>query len=250
MSLISISFGSSSPPTSPHMTIITGLVVALVAGIVLFFLNWFREWITGHLQKRRRAEMLAFSLTTQLDELISGCMDVAFDSLQEDYETGEYCSTVTPPSITFKDDIDWTVFPRDTQFRVRSLPNQIDAARRSVAHEFEYGEGPPYFGDAFLEREYRFSLIGLEAIALNDQMAAEYKVPKLDRGAWAPRTSFEVKIANVERIRAEAAELKNKRDWFKKRITIEELAERHADFHAALDAATNEHRQKVHGLRR
>lgn len=37
MSLISISFGSSSPPTSPHMTIITGLVVALVAGIVLFF---------------------------------------------------------------------------------------------------------------------------------------------------------------------------------------------------------------------
>lgn len=60
MSLISISFGSSSPRTSPHMTIITGLVVALVAGIVLFFLNWFREWITGHLQKRRRAKMLGF----------------------------------------------------------------------------------------------------------------------------------------------------------------------------------------------
>lgn len=69
-------------------TILAGLAVALIAGVVLFGLNWFREWLTAYLKRRSEAEVLAFSLATQLDKLIAECTDVAHDQLYEDPQTG------------------------------------------------------------------------------------------------------------------------------------------------------------------
>lgn len=82
MNLIGFTLGAapSTPPTLLE-TVIPGLTIALVAGIVLFLLNWFREWSTAQLKRRSDARILAFSLVTEIDRLVADCAEVIDDPL-------------------------------------------------------------------------------------------------------------------------------------------------------------------------
>lgn len=189
MNLISLSFEAA--PGSPTLleTVMPGLTVALVAGIVIFGLNWFREWLTARLKRSSEARVLAFSLVTEIDRLIAGCAEVVDDPLHV-AENGISETTVKSPWIEFPDSWNWGSFPTKLQYRIRSIPNQIYLANRSVSSLHEYGEGPPEYFDAFEERTFRFAEIGVETIEINDTLARAYGVPLLDRGNWNPREYF------------------------------------------------------------
>lgn len=237
-----VSFGSSSAPPSVWMTILTGLTTALVAGIVLFLLNWLREYLTAKWKRHSEAEVLAFSLATQLDRLISDCSDVVNDPRTEDRETGETEPTVSTPSIGFADDLPWTVFDKRLQYRIRALPNKIGAAVRSCSHIGEYGEGPPFYNDYFEERELRFAWIGLEACLLTQVLANKYGVEILDRGEWEPEEDFKRVIKKIEEDRA--VEEVMWPDFHRPKVPIEELKKRHAALATALDAAQSKRKVK------
>lgn len=235
--MLNINFGSAA--ADPVSTITTGLIVAVGAGIILFLLNWFREWLTAYLKRRSEAEVLAFTLTTMLDKLISDCTDVMDDPRHEDQKTGMYESTVPTPVVQFPETWSWHVFPKKLQYQIRSLPNKIDAANRSIGHVFDYGEGPPFFGDAFEERENLYAWIGLEACLINELLHREYGVTLLDRGEWDPAQSFKERIDKIAKARAESEEwTKTQPSWFMPETTIEEVKERHRKLAADLEAAT------------
>lgn len=244
MGFIEITVGNSSPPPSVWTTILTGLTTALVAGIILFLLNWLREHLTAKWKRHGEAEVLAFSLATQLDRLISACSDVVNDPLAEDRETGETEPTVSTPSIIFVDDLPWTVFDKHLQYRIRALPNKIDAAVRSCGHIADYGEGPPYYNDYFEERELRFSWIGLEACLLTQELADKYGVETLDRGEWEPEEDFKRRIQKIEQQRDADKAAWQPPDWAMTKLPLEELERRRSDLSTALDAAQSKRKVK------
>ncbi|WP_322886513.1 hypothetical protein U8C31_18265 [Sinorhizobium medicae] len=239
MNLFNFTVGATgSAPPSWLTTVLPGLTVALVAGVVLFLLNWLREWLTGYLKRKTEAEVLAFSLVTEFDRLVATCSEVIDDPLHMDMNSGYWESTVKAPWIEFPDAWDWGSFPKRLQYRIRSIPNKIYLANRAVSNLWDYGEGPPDFGDAFEERTIRFAWIGLEAVLINDILAKEYGVPLLDRGEWDPEQRFKDEIAKITKRRDhENAHPWPKPDWMLPKVPIEELQERHAKLAVDLEAA-------------
>ncbi|NEI64972.1 hypothetical protein [Rhizobium leguminosarum] len=236
MNLITISFGAGSAPSSLWTTIFTGLAVALGGGLVLFGLNWLREYLMAKWNRHTEAEVLAFSLASELDRLISACYGVANDPQEEDRETGEWEPTAKSPSLTWGENLKWSSFPRSLHYRIRALPNKIDAAKKSCQNAAEYGDGPPHYNDYFREREERFSWIGLEACALRQELSDHYGVEMIQRGEWDPEESFKGKIAEAEKMKAILANLPEP-GFLRKKIPIEELEKRRAALGTALEAA-------------
>lgn len=234
--------GASSAPVSWLSTILPGLTVALVAGIILFLLNWLREYLTARWKKKSEAEVLAFTLVTEFDRLIAACSEVVDDPLHQDNH-GVWETTVKTPWIEWPDNWNWGSFPKKLQYRIRSIPNKIYLANRNVSHLWEYGDGPPDFGDAFDERTFRYAWIGLEAVLINEILAKEYGVPLLDRGEWDPEERFKREIQKItERREEEKANPWPTPDWLLPKVSIEELQERHAKLAVDLDAALKNRR--------
>jgi hypothetical protein len=242
MSIFEITFGHSTPPPSMWTTIGTGLAVALGGGIVLFLLNWVREHLTAKWNKQTEAEVLAFSLASELDRLISACYNVANDPREEDFETGISEPTVDTPVLVWGDNLKWSAFPKSLHYRIRALPNKIDAANKSCDAEAEFGDGPPDYSDYFRERELRFSWIGLEATALRHELSTVYGVEYLDRGSWNPEDDFKDKIAKIEAFK-EKKRNRPVHPLSRPKVSIGELEKRRAD----LDKALNTMSAKYHG---
>ncbi|ARQ58940.1 hypothetical protein Kim5_CH02897 [Rhizobium sp. Kim5] len=245
MSIFEITIGHSAPPPTLWTTILTGLAVALGGGIVLFLLNWLREYLMNKWKRKTEAEVLAFSLATELDRLVSDCYEVVNDPQWEDPQTGIWESTVGTPTIALGDNLPWASFPKSLHYRIRALPMKIDAAVKSCAAEAEYGDGPPDYSDYFRERELRFSWIGLEATALRFELSKEYGVEYLDRGAWEPEESFKGIIRKIEKQKEELAKARKQHPFFLPRVPLEELEKRRAALGTALEVARATVKQPV-----
>ncbi|WP_165411189.1 hypothetical protein, partial [Rhizobium leguminosarum] len=164
--------------------------------------NRFREWLTAFLKRKSEAEVLAFSPVTQLDHLISQCADVVDDPLHQDRETQCWESTTETPDFLFADGITWSVFPKALQYKIRSFPNKIDVTDRNIGSLWDYGDGPSDHGDAFEERRWRYSWIGLEACLINDMLAQKCGA---DTGEWDPEGRFKREIAKIDARRKDEA---------------------------------------------
>ncbi|MGO8476320.1 hypothetical protein ACC739_30355 [Rhizobium ruizarguesonis] len=244
MNFVNFTIGSTgSAPQTWLTTILPGLTVALVAGVVLFLLNWLREWLTARWNRKSEAEVLAFSLVTEFDRLVAACSEVVDDPLHQDNH-GVWETTVKTPWIEFPDTWKWGSFPTKLQYRIRSIPNKIYLANRSVSSLWQYGDGPPDYDDAFEERVFRYAWIGLEAVLINDTLAKEYGVPLLDRGDWDPEERFKREIEKISKRREdEKAHPWPQPDWMLPKVPIEELRERHGKLTVDLEAALKNRRQ-------
>lgn len=239
MNFFSFTIGSaSSAPATWLSTILPGLTVALVAGVILFLLNWLREHLTAKWKKKSEAEVLAFSLVTEFDRLIAACSEVVDDPLHMDQQTGIWESTVKSPWIEWLDNWKWETFPKKLQYRVRSIPNKIYLANRSVSSLWDHGDGPPEYHDMFEERRFRYAWIGLEACLINETLVKDYGVPVLDRGDWEPEDRFKEVIQTITQQRKhDASHPWPMPHWLLPKVPIEELHERRAKLAVDLEAA-------------
>ncbi len=239
MNFVNFTIGAGAAASQTWLTtILPGLTVALVAGVVLFLLNWLREWITADLKRKSEAEVLAFTLVTEFDRLIAACAEVVDDPCHMDQTTGIWETTVKTPWIEWPDSWNWSSFPKRLQYRVRSIPNKIYLGNRSVSSLWEYGDGPPDYSDAFEERSIRYAWIGLEAVVINEILARDYGVPLLDRGDWDPAERFKREIDKIEKQREiEKAHFWPQPDWMLPKVPIEELQERRKKLASDLEAA-------------
>ncbi|MBB2713322.1 hypothetical protein N2597_11290 [Rhizobium sophoriradicis] len=188
MSIITISLGAVSVPTSLWTTIFTGLAVALGGGIVLFALNWFRDYLTARWTRQNQAGVLAFTVASQIDQFVSKCFEVVASGYDFDPESGQVRDRSGSANLSFSDDLPWTVFDKELQHRIRSLPNEIHVAERTLAKSWDDGEG--HLLDVLQEREELYAQIGLNALELNAILHIRYGVPLLDRKEWRPEDTF------------------------------------------------------------
>jgi hypothetical protein len=188
MSIFEITIGSSARSPSLWTTILTGLAVALGGGIVLFGLNWLREVLTARWTRQNQAEVLAFTVASQIDQFVSKCFEVVAHGYDFDPESGQVRDKSGSANITFSDDLPWGVFEKELQHRIRSLPNEIHVAERTLAKSWDDGDG--YLLDVLQEREELYAQIGLNALELNGILHKRYGVPLLDRKGWRPEETF------------------------------------------------------------
>lgn len=138
------------------------------------------------------------------------------------------------------------MLPKKLQYQIRSLPNKIDVADRSVGSLYEFGQGPPDFGDAFEEREFRYAFIGLEACLINDILAEKYEVPLLDRGEWDPAGDLKAVIEKISKSRERE---KKAERWWPSSMTpvvpIEQLDARYKKLTADLATANANRRNPI-----
>ncbi|NTF64962.1 hypothetical protein [Rhizobium rhizogenes] len=188
MSIFEITIGSSAPPPSLWTTILTGLAVALGGGIVLFGLNWLREYLTARWTRQNQAGVLAFTVASQIDQFVSKCFEVVAYGYDFDPESGQVRDKSGSANLSFSDDLPWGVFDKELQHRIRSLPNEIHVAERTLAKSWDDGDG--YLLDVLQEREELYAQIGLNALELNSILHKRYGVPLLDRKEWRPEETF------------------------------------------------------------
>lgn len=236
-----LSFGAA-PAISPSLleTVTPGLTIAIIGGFFIFLLNWAKDIVMARLKRKSEARVIAFSLVTEIDRLISGCSEVVNDPLH--VNNGGYTeTTVRSPTIEFPDTWNWANFPVRLQYRIRSLPNIIFSANSSVASLYEYGEGPPEYTDAYVERTFRFAEIGLEAIEINCILARRYGIELIERGHWDPAANFLAEIAKIVAIREEEA-ARQLPPVFWMLDSVEQLNARHAKLTTDIAAALQRRR--------
>lgn len=246
MPIFEINLTNSAPaaPVSIWVTIMTGLAVAVGAGIVMFFLNWAREVIMARRHKDDEAAVLAFSIASQIDEFINSCYQVVEHGVYYDEEGGMNDGAKGAIKISFTDNHPWTVFDRTLQHRIRSLPNKVvvaDAVLDSIWDQ-EWSD----LDDVLPKRAELFAEIGLEAVKINAILHENYGVPLLDRKTTDPAASFTKLLDSFSNARAQNAVDPSEQDIedlaeLPPQPSIEELNIRMAALGEALDVALKRH---------
>lgn len=188
MPIFEINFGSSASSPSIWVTIMTGLAVAVGAGVVMFLLNWAREVIMARRSKDDEAAALAFSIASQIDKFINSCYQVVAHGVDYDEEGGMVDGSKGAIKISFPETLRWTVFDRTLQHQIRSLPNKVEVADAVLDSIWDRKESE--LEDVLPKRAELFAEIGLEAMAINAILHKKYGVPLLDRKTTDPSATF------------------------------------------------------------
>ena len=87
-------------------------------------------------------------------------------------------------------------------YRLLSLPNEVDAANSVISSAWD-AIGPPDFD--FEECQYQYTLLGLSAHALTQELRGTYGIPARRLGEWNPvdyLTKAKDRIEEGKRLRA------------------------------------------------
>lgn len=248
MPIFEINFGSSASSSAIWVTIITGLTVAVGAGVVMFLLNWAREVIMARRNKDDEAAALAFTIASQIDHFINSCYQVVAHGVDYDEEGGMIDGAKGAIKLSLSDKHQWTVFDRSLQHRIRSLPNKLEVA--DAVLDSIWDQEWSDLDDILPKRAELYAEIGLEAIDINAILHRKYGVPLLDRKTTDPAATFTKLLESLAEFRDRHAngsseqELEDLAELLPP-PSIEELNVRFAEFKVLLEIAV-----KRHGLSR
>jgi len=243
MPIFEITVGHSAPPPSVWETIVTGLVVAIIGGAVIFALNMWRETHMAYTHRKREAGVLAFTIAAQIDQFINKCYQVVARGYDFDHD-GQVTDRSGSASISFPDNLKWEVFDKNLQHRIRSLPNEVEVAGAVLSKLWDEGEG--YLLDVVQEREELFAELGLKALEINHILHELYGVPLLDRKTIDPEKTFTASLKSFSDAREKYANRSAEQDLadlahLLPPPSIEELNIRMTALRAALRAAQSRH---------
>lgn len=244
MPIFEINFGSSASSPSIWVTIMTGLAVAVGAGVVMFLLNWAREVIMARRHKDDEAAVLAFSIASQIDKFINSCYHVVAHGVDYDDEGGMMDGAKGAIKISFSENHQWTVFDRTLQHRIRSLPNKVEVA--DAVLDSIWGQEESELEEILPKRAELFAEIGLEAMDVNAILHKKYGVPLLDRKTTDPASTFSKLLESFAVCRERRANGPCEQDMEELAELLpppstEELNVRFAAFKVALDVALKRH---------
>ena len=112
------------------------------------------------------------------------------------------------PTLSFPEDVDWKSIKPKLMYRILSLPNQLDMAQKIVAFQATMIAGPPDYEEYFEERAIQYGQLGLDALALADDISETYGIPQWDYGNSHPKDRLKkaIEVAKKEReVRAKFA---------------------------------------------
>lgn len=209
MNLVSVSFGGGS-----QLSFAWSVGTAVAAGVILFLLNWWREWLTDRLKRTSEARVLAFTVSSQLDEFISQCSALVSRGFDFDPESGSVRDKAKPVKLSFSPNLPWSVLDMTLQHRIRSLPNEIDVIEHTLSSL--WAEEDSDLLDVLEKREELYAQVGINAFNINLILHKQYGVPLLNRRHWRPEKIFENSLEKF-------AQFRDVVDTLKKHVELDEL---------------------------
>jgi len=181
------------------------LLIGTVGVVLGAILTLFRDFWTDYRTRKRKAAYLAIRVTCVLERFIDGCVSVAQDNGEEDQQ-GCLHTTAPRPELNLEElDVDWQSLPLDLMYEILNFPSDIEEANKFIASVTEYVACPPDYEEAFEERHYQYSKLGLKAHDLATRLRAKYGMPKKKFENWDP-------IEHIEEIKEKIEKLRQKRE--------------------------------------
>ena len=181
---------------------VSGTLLVVTFGV---FLGTLKDLFLDHWKRRRLTKYHAMLVASQLDQLIADCLEVLDDPKFEDKE-GTFRGTVADPVLEWRSDIDWPSITHRLMYDCLALPPKAEAASRAAGFVAEHISGPPDYHEYFVEREYRFAEVGLEAERVLRGLINKYDVQSRSHGDRCPKDDFETAVIAGKAYWAKTAE--------------------------------------------
>lgn len=119
------------------------------------------KFVEHYVQRRRAAQYLAVRVITTLDHFMAGCVLVAQDRGQITSDGLHVEPSAALPKLEFDGlDVDWKAIEPHLAYSVLGLPNEVAAAERAVAENFDPRNVP---SDDYDVRQFQFARLGIVA---------------------------------------------------------------------------------------
>lgn len=182
------------------------LVGAIGGGILTFFVQHWFELGT----RKRNARHLAVRVVSILDAYLDTCARVVEDdglSYGQRDEQGYLAPQIaTPPPPSFPEELDWKSIDHKLMYRLLLMPNEAQSANDKIASVEEYVAGPPDYEEFFEERQDQYSMLGLKAFELAQELRKAYGIPPQQFGNWNPVERITKAKQELEKYRKEREE--------------------------------------------
>jgi hypothetical protein len=182
-------------------------LVGVFLGVVLATIK--DLWI-GHNSRNKRAEYLAILISCIFDRFVDGCVAVVNDDglFQGQPNPEGYRETqVSTPEILIQSiEVDWQSLPSNLMYEILSFPNHIEGANQKIGIVSTYEASPPDYEEAFEERQYQYTILGISAANLAERLRGKYNIPDRNYESWNPIDYLEKEKTTILKRRSERQE--------------------------------------------
>lgn len=176
-------------------------VIGFIGVIVGFLLTFLKDWLKERSGRKNRARYLAIRVVCNLDEFLQQCIDVAYDDglYRGDYNAdgNREAQISQPDDFSLPEDVDWHSIDHTLMYRILSLSNRVTASNR-IIESAEDNSFPPDWDEAFEERQYQYSCLGLDVADLAKTLRLTYGIPEQKFRDWDPLQKLRDTKALVE----------------------------------------------------
>ena len=167
----------------------TEAIFGLVGVILGSGISWFQSYWSNKKETNKSARYLAIRLVCIFDKYLDDCTDVVNDDgLAYGQRRPDGCleaQVQTPAPPAYPDDIDWKSIDHELMYRILSFPAEVEDGNRMIKAAGEIAD-PPDFVELFNERKFYYSLFGLTAYQLSDDLCKKYGIKKKVYNNWNP----------------------------------------------------------------
>lgn len=190
------------------------LIIGFIGILIGSFITGYKDIWLNFKNNKSSSEHLAIELICLFDSFCQNCTDVVSDdgTFHGQPNRDGYCEVQAPlPEFKLPNkNIDWKLLPVQIMYQVLSFPNSIEYANKYIDSAFEHANPPDYYM-GFEERQYQYSMLGLEAANISSELRAMCKLPSLEYGNWNPIDSLNRARESIENIRDERDKQNQKR---------------------------------------
>lgn len=172
-----------------------------------------QEAATREKEVARHAGHLAVRVVHLLDRFVTCCCELVGDDGQPDAD-GYLVPTVSTPTISLPEDVDWKSISPDLMFRILALTTRVDHANKVIEQVVDLVAHPPDYEEYFEERIVQYGELGREALALANELRAAHEIPAGNFGSWEPETRLSRAVAKIRKSRSDA-QRRQAREWKK-----------------------------------
>ncbi len=177
------------------------ILIGTIGVILGSILTLLRETWADHRNRKKKAEYLAIRVVCILDRFVDGCVSVTLDEGERDEQHCLRTSTSTPKLNFEKLDVDWQSLSSDLMYEILNFPSDLEDADGKIDSVAEYVAFPPDYEDAFEERQFQYSNLGLKAHKLSSNLREKYDLPVKSYKNWNPIECMEKSKEAITSIR-------------------------------------------------
>ncbi|MDV5693401.1 hypothetical protein [Klebsiella quasipneumoniae] len=159
-------------------SMIGGVAGAVIGHATNHFVGWYKE----NKQSSPERKFICTELIFLLEDYANKCAEIANDYGEYTGDQGEAQPTTSPPELLDYSSIkgNWRSLSSDIMYRVCSLPAEQKGARKKLSVSWGLEAYPPDYKDYFEERQYQYSLLGLKAAYIAEDVRKQNRFPDSD----------------------------------------------------------------------